>query len=186
MSDAGTSVAQHGAGALDAGFVLQWPEWLPIAFVYACCCIVIGFAVNVAWGILCFLNFPWCFVTVAARFEVGIVWWESLKPKSLNPEPSKGAQKTQGSLKRNNPVSLKLKPWTLKIKPWTHKRRPSRWRPQTRDSWARPNIILAFFWLALRTSPFWVSIWTIIRRLKSLTFRRGSEVSQVMLSIGLG
>ena len=46
------------------------------------------------------------------------------------------------------------------------------------------EIVLAFFWLALRTLTFGVSIWTIIRGLKCFTFRRGSEVSQVLRASG--
>ena len=37
---------------------------------------------------------------------------------------------------------------------------------------------LAFFWLALRTLTFWVSIINYNKEAKSLTVRRGSEVSQ--------
>ena len=42
---------------------------------------------------------------------------------------------------------------------------------------------LAFFWLALWTLTFWVSLCLYNKEAKSLTFRRGSEVSQVRVSI---
>ena len=37
---------------------------------------------------------------------------------------------------------------------------------------------LAFFWLALRTLTFWGFYMNYNKEAKSLTFRRGSEVSQ--------
>ena len=44
--------------------------------------------------------------------------------------------------------------------------------------------MLAFFWLALRTLIFGASI-NYAKEAKSLTFRRGSEVSKVMLILRL-
>ena len=48
----------------------------------------------------------------------------------------------------------------------------------------RASFCLVFFWLALRTLTFWGFYMNYNKEAKSLTFRRGSEVSQVCFSSG--